>query len=284
VENILQQNIPDLVLVHGDTNSTLGAALAASKLNVNLGHIEAGLRSFNENMPEEINRKIVDQISNLNFAPTKVACDNLLDEGIEKSKIFVTGNTIKDAIDWIKFNNIWDGEYVGKIGIRHKNYALATIHRAKTTGDIHLFGQIMAGLTEFANKSNLEFVYPIHPRSKQLLKEYNLNVPNQINLIDPLAYSDFLYLVENAKIIFTDSGGVQEEACILGTPCVTLRNDTERPETLKLGCNTLAGYNPRSIVHQGLEQLKTSSVVESAYGQGDSAERIFESILKNCSS
>jgi UDP-N-acetylglucosamine 2-epimerase (non-hydrolysing) len=279
VGHVLENNNPDLVLVHGDTNTSLGAALSAAKMNISLGHVEAGLRSFNKTMPEEINRKVVDQLSDINFCPTKVAYQNLRNEGIKNSINLITGNTIKDAINWMKSNVVWDGDILNNLGIIKESYALVTIHRAKITNDILLFEEVINGITRFANSSNIEFVYPIHPRAKQRLNDHNFDMPNQIKLVDPQSYSDFLQLQQNAAIVFTDSGGVQEEACILGTPCVTLRNDTERPETLAIGCNVLAGYDRYDIAEKGLIQLGRSLSKESVYGQGDSSRLIFNAIL-----
>jgi len=278
IEKILINEKPDIVLVQGDTNTTLAGALSAVKLLIKVGHIEAGLRSFNKEMPEEINRVMIDHISDYLFVPTDNAKRNLLREGIERDKIFVTGNTIVDAI----IRNLKlasKTEVLEKYGLKKEKYFLVTIHRQENVDRPKRFSNILKGLTMISEEFNLPIVYPIHPRAKKRMREYNLKPTKNIRLLDPIDYLSFLRLEKSAKLVLSDSGGVQEEACILKVPCVTLRYDTERPETLKVGANILAGTEPKDILEKTKIMLGRKRNWSNPFGDGKTSKRIIR-ILK----
>lgn len=280
IEKILIEDKPETVLVEGDTNTVLAGALAAAKLHIRVGHIEAGLRSYFRQMPEEINRVLTDHISDLLFAPTKKAKNILLGEGIGKRKIFVTGNTIVDAV----FQNLGIAERKSKILKKFKlestRYFLVTIHREENVDNEKRLEEILNGLKLVSKKYGLPLVCPIHPRTVKKIKEFKIKVPSEIKLIDPIGYLDFLLLEANSRLIFTDSGGIQEESCILEIPCVTLRNNTERPETIDVGSNILAGENPESLIKAAEVMLNRKRKWKHPYGNGMSAERIINLSLK----
>ncbi|MCD6456367.1 MAG: UDP-N-acetylglucosamine 2-epimerase (non-hydrolyzing) [Methanophagales archaeon] len=248
IEKILKEEKPDVVLVEGDTNTVLAGALAASKLHIKVGHVEAGLRSYDKSMPEEINRVLADHVSDCLFAPTGKAKENLLREGIEEDKIFVTGNTIVDAV----YQNLEIAkrkvDVLNKLNLNHEEYFLVTAHRQENVDEKERLKHILDGLELVYDEFNLPIIYPIHPRTKKRIKEFRLEVPKGAELIEPLGFLEFLQLEANAKLVLTDSGGVQEETCILRVPCVTLRDYTERPETLEVGSNVLVGINQNKIL------------------------------------
>ncbi|MEM2129075.1 MAG: UDP-N-acetylglucosamine 2-epimerase (non-hydrolyzing) [Candidatus Bathyarchaeia archaeon] len=273
VEKVLLKERPDIVLVEGDTNSVLAGALAAVKLMIPVGHVEAGLRSHDRGMPEEINRIIADHTSDYLFAPTGKAKENLLGEGIGDERIFVTGNTIVDAV----YQNLPLAEDCDDIlddrGLRGGEYLLATVHRQENVDNRARFKGIIEGLRLVQNHFNIPLVYPIHPRAERRLKEYGLDAGG-ITLMEPTDYLSFLRLESRARLIFTDSGGVQEEACILRVPCVTLRYNTERPETLEVGANILAGAEPERILEKARLMVDADRLWPNPFGDGRAAERI----------
>lgn len=238
IEKIIIKEKPDLIIVQGDTNSALAGALVASKLGIKLAHIEAGLRSFDRTMPEEINRVIVDHLADYLFAPTNIQKKLLLKEGIDEKKIFVVGNTIVDAT----FQNLEIAEdKVKKIDFFDK-YFLLTLHRPSNVDNEDKFEKIIKNLEKISENFNIPVLFPIHPRTKINAKKFKISFNNKnFKLIEPVGYLNMLILEKNAKIIFTDSGGIQEEACLLKTPCITLRENTERPETIEVGANFLVG-------------------------------------------
>ena len=248
MEKVLKEEKPDVVMVEGDTNTVLAGALAASKLHIKVGHVEAGLRSFDRNMPEEINRVLADHVSDYLFAPTEKAKKNLLEEGIEEDKIFITGNTIVDAV----YQNLEIArrkvDILNKLNLSPKEYFLVTAHRQENVDIKERLKGVLEGLELVYRKFNFPIIYPIHPRTKKRIKEFALEVPLGVRLIEPTGFLEFLQLEANAKLVLTDSGGVQEETCILKVPCVTLRDNTERPETLEVGSNVLAGTNQNKIL------------------------------------
>ena len=273
IENILIKEKPDVVLVEGDTNTVLSGALAASKLGMKVGHVEAGLRSYDKTMPEEINRVLTDHCSDFLFAPTEKSRQILLGEGIPDSCIFVTGNTIVDAV----IRNLMIAEkkatILDDLGLTQKKYFLITSHRQENIEDQERFSRIIKGLKLIQKKYDLPVIYPIHPHSRNKLQEFRLNY-NGILLLDPVDYLNFLQLERNAKVILTDSGGVQEEACILGTPCVTMRNNTERPETLDVGSNVLSGTDPNKIVECVSSMYDIKRNWKNPFGTGKAGEQI----------
>jgi UDP-N-acetylglucosamine 2-epimerase (non-hydrolysing) len=279
IEKVLLKEKPDIVLIEGDTNTVLAGALASIKIGVKIGHVEAGLRSFDRSMPEEINRVVADHISHLLFAPTEKAKENLLNEGINEEKIFVTGNTIVDAVyqNLELANNSKD--YLNALGIKEGNYFLTTVHRQENVDNPKRFKGILDGLKLVQEYYNMPVIYPIHPRSRKMMKEYGLDA-GDITLIEPIDYFNFLVLESKAKLIFTDSGGVQEEACILNVPCVTLRYNTERPETLEVGSNVLAGSEPTEILNKAKYMLNKKNSWANPFGDGRAAERIVDILKK----
>jgi len=279
VEKVLLEENPDIVLVEGDTNSVLAAALAAVKLHIKVGHVEAGLRSYDVNMPEEINRRLTDHCSDYLFAPTEKAKAILRGEGIAEEKITVTGNTIVDAVNQnIKLARE-QGNALGALHLTPKEYFLVTLHRQENVDNRARFTSIMEGLNTVAAKFNMPIVYPIHPRSRKMMSEFDLT-PGKIILVDPLDFLGFLQVESNASLIFTDSGGVQEEACILNVPCVTLRDNTERPETIDVGANILAGASPDRILRCAGFMLGRKNSWRNPFGDGKAAEKIVKIITE----
>ncbi|PKP60634.1 UDP-N-acetylglucosamine 2-epimerase (non-hydrolyzing) [Candidatus Atribacteria bacterium HGW-Atribacteria-1] len=271
----------DVVLVEGDTNSVLAAALATAKLHIKVGHVEAGLRSYYREMPEEINRILTDHVSDYLFAPTENAKNNLLKEGIEKEKIFVTGNTIVDAV----YQNIQIAtkkkiNVLKKLGIESGNYFVVTLHRAENVDVIERLKGIFDGLNLICKKYQLPIIFSIHPRTKKMIEKFEIKLNKNINLIDPVGYLEFLQLETNAKLVLTDSGGVQEETCILKVPCVTLRDNTERPETIEVGGNILAECNPDIIINKTELMLNKDKKWKNPFGDGNAGENIVK-ILQN---
>lgn len=279
VEKVLQEESPDIVLVEGDTNSVLAGALAATKLHIEVGHVEAGLRSYDRQVPEEINRILTDHCSDYLFAPSEKAGKILLNEGIPEGKIFVTGNTIVDAI----YQNLEiakeSSNSLSVLGIKPKEYFLATIHRQENIDSRARFASILEGLNAVATEFHLPVIYPIHPHSRKRMSEFNLE-PRKVMLLEPVDFLGFLELESNARLILTDSGGVQEEACILGVPCVTLRDSTERPETVELGSNILAGTSSDRILECLQIMLSRHNAWVNPFGDGKAGERIVDIIME----
>ena len=281
IEKVLLKEKPDLVLVEGDTNTVLAGALAAVKVGVAVGHVEAGLRSFDRSMPEEINRVVADHVSHLLFAPTERARENLVREGVDDGKVYVTGNTIVDAV----YENLELAEKYGGnnalegLGVADGEYFLVTVHRQENVDDPRRFKGILDGLKLVQKYFGLPIIYPIHPRSRKMMREYGLDASGII-LTEPLDYLNFLLLERKSRLVFTDSGGVQEEACILRIPCVTLRNNTERPETIEVGANTLAGSDPKKILEKAKMMIDVDRNWVNPFGDGKAAERIVEIIEK----
>ena len=273
VEKILQEETPDAVLVEGDTNSVLAGALAATKLHIKVGHVEAGLRSYDRQMPEEINRTLTDHCSDFLFAPTGKAKAILLGEGISEDKIFVTGNTIVDAIYQSLEIAGEKGNTLDTLNSKPKEYFLVTLHRQENVDNQARFASILEGLDKVATSFHLPVIYPIHPRSRKMMSEFHLE-PRNLTLIDPVDFFAFLQLESNARLILTDSGGVQEEACILRVPCVTLRDNTERPETIEVGANVLAGASSDRILECSKMMLGRENNWLNPFGDGTAGRKI----------
>lgn len=280
VENVLRHENPDIILVEGDTNSVLASALAATKLHIKVGHVEAGLRSYDRNMPEEINRTLTDHCSDYLFAPTPKARQILLGEGVSKEKIFVTGNTIVDAVHQNLEIAREHGNTLSSLRLAPRKYFLVTLHRQENVDNQARFASILEGLDKVATEFYLPTVYPVHPHSQKRMNEFDLNLKN-ITQIEPVSFLDFLQLESNAKLILTDSGGVQEEACILGIPCVTLRDNTERPETLEVGSNLLAGTLPNKILRCTRLMLNKKNTWSNPFGDGIAGKRIVKIITED---
>ena len=277
IERILKEESPDLVLLQGDTNTVLAGSLAASKLHIPVGHVEAGLRSFDRNMPEELNRIVADHLSDYLFAPTTNARKNLLKEGIRNSSVYVTGNTI---VDVIKQNMaLIDGAKITHI-TNSRPYILCTLHREENVDNPQRLHSILQGLELLYSKLGIDIIYPMHPRTKSRLSQNNYSLPRGLRTTDPLDYITFLKLEQQALLILTDSGGVQEEACILKVPCVTIRENTERPETLQVGANVIAGTAPSRILSKVRLMLKVQRSWPNPFGDGTAAKRIINILEK----
>ena len=278
IEDVLKRERPDVALVQGDTNTALAGALAAVKLQISVGHVEAGLRSYDRSMPEEINRLLADHCSDLLFAPTVKAKQILLGEGIPESRVYVTGNTVVDAL----YRNLRlaekRSEVLNSLGLEKRKFFLVTVHRQENVDDKERFSKILEGLELVHERFGFPIVYPVHPRAAKRMREFNLK-PKGIRLIDPLDYLSFLLLESCARLVLTDSGGVQEETCILRVPCVTLRYNTERPETLEIGSNILAGAEPNVIVEKTEFMLKRRRDWPNPFGDGKAGIRITKILI-----
>jgi len=274
IEDYLLEADPETVLVQGDTNSVLAGAIATSKLDAELGHVEAGLRSFDDRMPEETNRVATDHVADHLFAPTEESARLLREEGLEDS-VYVTGNTVVDAVHQNLELATEKSDVLSELGVNRNAYALMTAHRAENVDDEETFARILDGADRVGTRRGMEVLYPIHPRAADKIERFSLTVPDSIRLIEPQDYLDFLMLEQNASIILTDSGGVQEEACILGVPCVTMRENTERPETIDVGANVLAGTDPAQIA-DAASRHPADDAWENPFGDGDAASRIVD--------
>jgi UDP-N-acetylglucosamine 2-epimerase (non-hydrolysing) len=279
IEKIFLQQPPGIVLVQGDTNTVLAGALAASKLHIPVGHVEAGLRSYDRTMPEEINRIVADHIADQLYAPTITSCQNLLNEGIAQEKITVTGNTVVDAV----LQNIKIAQAkvnpLQELDLEPSGYFLVTAHRAENVDDPVRLADILTGLRNVSAQFGLPVVFPMHPRTQKMVREFFLSTEG-IRVMDPVGYLEFLVLESTAALLLTDSGGIQEEGCILNVPCVTLRDNTERPETVDAGANLLAGTKPESILAAADRMMGHTRTWTNPFGNGDAAHRILE-ICKN---
>lgn len=280
IEQVLLKEKPNCVFVHGDTNSTLAGALAAAKLHIPVAHVEAGLRSFNRRMPEEINRVLVDNVSDFLFCPTETAVNNLASEGISKG-VHLVGDVMYDSILYYekKVESIQQ-KTLKRLNIRPKSYYLATVHRAENTDDALRLSQIAEAFNEIAS-ADCPVILPLHPRTVGYARKYGLEFASNVKVVQPVSYLEMVVLVSNARIILTDSGGVQKEAYFFGVSCITLRDETEWVETVESGWNTLVGTNKHSIIgatrHVGKPRIR---LPKSIYGNGDAANRISK-ILRN---
>ncbi|MCX8206704.1 MAG: UDP-N-acetylglucosamine 2-epimerase (non-hydrolyzing) [Methanothrix sp.] len=271
IENVLMKEMPDAVVVFGDTNTTLAGALAAAKLHITLVHVEAGLRSYDRRMPEEINRVLVDHCSDILSCPTKTAVDNLRREGIVDG-VYLTGDVMVDAMNLCmeisRRSNVLE-----RLELRPKEYILATLHRAENTDDEARLREIIGAFQDIGNS----LVFPCHPRTERRLRDLGLwdSLRECIKVIKPVGYLDMLQLERNALRILTDSGGVQKEAYILRVPCVTLRDRTEWVETVNDGWNVLAGASRGSIVRHATGFVPTRPQTH-VFGDGDASRRIVD--------
>lgn len=268
IERILIREKPDIVLIYGDTNSTLAAALAASKLNIKVAHVEAGLRSFNKSMPEEINRIVADSVSTLLFCPTKTAAGNLKKEGI-RNGIYIVGDVMYDSIK----------SRMGDIGpsIERSPYILCTIHRAENTDQAGRLREIFKSLGALKTK----VVVPIHPRTAKYLKRYGVAASDNIKIVEPVGYLKMLNLERYAELIITDSGGVQKEAFIFGVPCVTIRGQTEWVESVRSGMNTVVKAKREDILAavKKMRMLKKRAISDNQYGDGRAYKKIVNILI-----
>lgn len=251
-EKILLSDPPDLVLVVGDVNSTLAAALAAVKLGIKVAHVEAGLRSFNRAMPEEINRILTDQISDFLFITSRGAEENLLREGVDNSKIFLVGNVMIDSLR--RFTAVAEerSRILSTLSLSRRSYAVLTLHRPETTDARESLKKVISIMEKVAGM--IPVVYPVHPRTGQRMRDFGLEDKaariKNLMLLPPLGYLDFLKLISSARLVLTDSGGIQEETTALRIPCLTLRPETERPITVTRGTNIIVGLDEDRIIEE----------------------------------
>jgi UDP-N-acetylglucosamine 2-epimerase (non-hydrolysing) len=273
VEDVLVKESPEIVLVQGDTNTVMAAALAASKLHVRVGHIEAGLRSFNRRMPEEINRVLTDHISDYLFAPTESARENLLAEGISEHRICVTATPSSMQCTRTSTSQGGKVDILRDLDLKPREYFLVTAHRQENVDNRTRLKEILKGLEGVQREFSLPVVFPVHPRTEKRIRELGIGTDG-LNLTRPFGFLEFLQLESQAKVVLTDSGGVQEETCVLGVPCATMRYDTERPETLDIGSNILVGADSGKI----LEGVRSATAREpgwkNPYGDGIAGKMI----------
>ncbi len=272
LEQVILHRMPGLVLVYGDTNSTLAAALAAAKAGVPVAHVEAGLRSFDREMPEEINRVVTDHLASLLFAPTGAAVENLGREGITTG-VVRTGDVMFDA--FLRFRPLFETlvpEVLSRFGLGKESYAVLTIHRAENTGDLRRLEGFIRGLGGVLGKDT-PIVWPVHPRLRAMKASFE-DAPN-IVLTEPLAYLEMQALLSEAAIVLTDSGGLQKEAAFHGVPCITLREETEWVELVEAGVNQTTGLDPGGV-HRAVSRLRAPSpaLARDLYGDGNTAGRI----------
>ncbi len=277
IEEVLLQEKPDWVMVYGDTNSTIAGSLAAKKLHIKVAHVEAGLRSFNRNMPEEINRILTDKISDILFCPTDTAVINLQNEGIGKNslaRIVKCGDVMQDAA-------IFYSDLAQKPEIEvPKKFILATIHRAENTDEPKRLTSIFNALSEISNE--IPIILPLHPRTRKIINTSKLTTQNsQLIFIDPVGYLEMIYLLQNCSLVMTDSGGLQKEAFFFEKPCVTLRDETEWIELFENGFNKIVGADENIIIsgYQEMIQIKNNYNI-NLYGNGEASKKIITELLK----
>lgn len=268
IEDVLLEHRPDCVLVYGDTNSTLAGALAASKLSIRIAHVEAGLRSFNRRMPEEINRVVADHLSSLLFCPSDTAVRNLAAEGITEH-VHEVGDVMLDVLNWAKQRALAkEDELLKSLGVEKRHYLLTTVHRSENTDDVERLSAILDAF----NSIDEPIVFPVHPRTRKVMAEIGFRPEAHLKLIDPVGYVDMVALTGSARRVLTDSGGLQKETFWLGVPCLTLRNETEWVETVESGWNVLVGTKLGKLP----EVVKTFTPPGSRpalYGDGAAAEK-----------
>lgn len=280
LDEVLTKEKPSIIVVQGDTNSTLAGALAGSKLGIKVAHVEAGLRSYDREMPEEVNRIITDSISDYLFPVTEVQKKILLSEGINEDKVLVSGNTIVDTLILQRERAQENKTILKRFNLSEDNYFLLTMHRPSNVDDSETLKRILNTLNEIAEERNTQILWPIHPRTKQKIEQEGIDLPKQIKTCEPLGYKDFLSLIIHSHLILTDSGGIQEEACILMKPCVTLRKNTERPETVSVGANKLA-FGSKEKIKEAVEYFDSCDKSwTNPFGDGKAAEKIMEALLK----
>ncbi|HYX29516.1 MAG TPA: UDP-N-acetylglucosamine 2-epimerase (non-hydrolyzing) [Pyrinomonadaceae bacterium] len=282
-EPVVLKEKPDWVVVVGDVNSTLACALVCSKLNVKVAHVEAGLRSRDRSMPEEINRLLTDQIADLLLTPSRDADANLLAEGIPQARIRFVGNIMIDSL-MMQLERARESAILTRLEIETEKYAVLTLHRPSNVDEQRAFARILDALEQIA--ARLPIVFPIHPRTRKMIDELGLarrveSISN-LRLIDPVGYLDFLRLMSCARLVLTDSGGIQEETTVLGIPCITLRENTERPITVEMGTNIIAGTDTDKIVaaaNRALDYPPDKSKVRAPeFWDGHTADRILDAL------
>jgi UDP-GlcNAc3NAcA epimerase len=275
IEDVLLAEQPDYVIIYGDTNSTLAGALAASKLNIPVAHVEAGLRSYNRRMPEEINRIVADHLSDLLLCPSPRAIQNLAAEGIMRN-VHLVGDVMLDILNWAKMRlSEKPLRTPEELGLVKKQYLLVTVHRSENTDDLQRLSQILNAF----NALHEPVVFLIHPRTRKVISETSYHLEPHVRLIEPVGYLEMVELADAARLIMTDSGGLQKEAYWLGIPCLTLRNETEWVETVEAGWNRLVGTDPEKII-EAVHSFAPSTSRSILYGDGASALKCIDSIVQ----
>ena len=263
--------------MQGDTNSVLAGALAANKCGALVGHIEAGLRSFDRSMPEEINRIATDALSDFLFVPTDNARKQLVKEGFGAERVFMVGNTVVDALqrnlEVAKERSL----ILHRCGVVPDSYAVLTLHRPSNVDNEARLTQLMCALASIPRELIPQILFPVHPRTRERLESSGIVIPSSVKIIDALGYLDFLALLASSRIILTDSGGIQEEACVLRVPCVTLRDNTERPETVAVGANVLS--SPDTLDRAIRRMVKHRRSWKNPFGDGQAAARILDIVM-----
>ena len=268
IEDVLLVERPDWLLLYGDTNSTLAGALAASKLSVPVAHIEAGLRSFNRRMPEEINRVVTDHLSSLLLCPSDTAVSNLAAEGLSRD-VHLVGDVMLDVLNWAKQHaDAKPSEILHRLGLRKKSYVLATVHRSENTDDWARLSRILSAFDSLGEP----VIFPVHPRTRRVITGADCRLRPHVQLIDPVGYLDMVTLAGSARLVLTDSGGLQKEAYWLGVPCLTLRDETEWVETVEAGWNTLVGADPKKIL-RAVHSFAPADSRPALYGNGCAAAK-----------
>ena len=283
---IIEKEKPDVVVVVGDVNSTLAAAQAANKLGIKVAHVEAGLRSFDNTMPEEFNRIETDKISDFLFTTERSGGNNLLNEGISQDKIFFVGNVMIDTLLRHK-EKAEQSKILEKLGLEKNNYCALTLHRPSNVDNKEDFENMLYILGKMQEK--IKIVFPVHPRARKNMQSFGLDdkIKRMKNIIvtEPLGYLDFLCLMSNSKLVLTDSGGIQEETTVLGIPCITLRKNTERPVTAEQGTNLLVSIDKKKVASKAMEVIENKIKLKNKIPElwdGKAAERIVKILLKYC--
>ena len=284
IEKIILKLKPDLVLVVGDVNSTLAASLVAAKLHIPIAHVEAGLRSFDRAMPEEINRIVTDSLAQFLFVTEESGRKNLIAEGIPIEKIHLVGNVMIDSLRQHQKRSK-QSDILTKLKLDHQPYSLLTLHRPSNVDNPENFIRLLNAFEKIEKR--IPIIFPIHPRTKKMIDQFRLTgkvrAMKNFKLIDPLGYLDFLHLMENATFLLTDSGGIQEETTVLGIPCLTLRKNTERPVTINMGTNALVGMDTDKIVRESYQILsgKFKQGKTPPLWDGKASERIIKILEEN---
>jgi UDP-N-acetylglucosamine 2-epimerase (non-hydrolysing) len=283
-EPVLLREKPDWVLVVGDVNSTLASALVCAKLGIKVGHVEAGLRSHDRTMPEEINRLLTDQIADLLFTPSQDADENLRAEGIPDERIRFVGNIMIDSL-FRQLARAKESTIRQDLGVADQDYAVLTLHRPSNVDNPDDFARILQALEEIGQ--SVPIIFPVHPRTRKSITEFGfgerLEANGTLRLVEPLGYLDFLGLYSRARLVLTDSGGLQEETTVLGIPCLTLRENTERPITVEMGTNTIVGTDPEKITNAAFAALNGSIIKDRRVPplwDGQTADRILDALLE----
>lgn len=282
LEEVLLKERPYAILVQGDTNTVMAGALVASKLGIKVGHVEAGLRSYDRTMPEEINRVVTDHVSDFLFCPTKKQADIAKKEGVSSRNIFITGNTVVDAV--YECSGIADkkSKILDKYNLDENSFILMTSHRPATVDNKNNLKTVLKSVGEIANKYQKKIIFPIHPRTKKMIEKFKIKLSDMFLLIEPTGYLDMLKLQKESFLIITDSGGLQEESCILKKKCLVIRDNTERPEAVDVGGCILVGNSDWDRITSNADILVEKKVNwKNPFGDGRTGKKIISIILKD---